>query len=442
MTSEAQVKCKATVTQSAFDTEQKPSKYIGVESPPTDPNEVARDVFNLCPSPDPSAQFYSPMNYSGAFFPFYTPPNQFGIPYENFETVMAGSSSNSSTASPNANGTVTATMLPPYPQYAMPFPFPYFLGGQYPMYSPGGVTGGQHQNSDDPPPKLVTARHPVSVKVLSSSDQVKEASASNTHLPQKGIGGGSGGAKKGRHQSNSDYSSYGYNNVASLSSPLKKMKVLNGQAATEKRGAVDESISSYFADVSANGICSDEDDAEENAEVSNIMSLLSQQHSAATPALADLGQITTKEKEDLEQITGTSDLSTLLSSGLESMKARGTLRNSFTSQSPPPDFIPEPQQEKFLFSDDCTGITSMDVNDIDTKVATAQEDNYYLPSIDSLLNIGDGTIVTMKAAMNLDIQGVVEVVTVDDSSKEDKGAGDAVPTSANADTSTDEIQID
>lgn len=53
----------------------------------------------------------------------------------------------------------------------------------------------------------------------------------------------------------------------------------------------------------------------------------------------------------------------------------------------------------------------MDMHDISAKVIASQEDSYYLPSLDSLLNIGEDTIVTIKAAMNLDIQGVVEIAT-------------------------------
>ena len=367
------------------------------------------------------------MNYSGPFFPLYTQPNQFGIPYENFEAVMSSSSPSVSGTSPNVNGGMpAAAMLPHYHQYAMPVPFHYFLGNQYPqMYAPT-VAGDCGRGREEMMPKLVAAQ-PVSVKVLSSSDQVNATGASILTSECHDNSQKSRDAKSGKH----DYPYAGYS-VASLSSPLKRMKVIDDPAAMER--SADESMSAYFADVSANSTGSDDDDAEENAEVSSIMSLLlkpeqRQQHDTALP-LAELGHITTKEKENLEQITGASDLSALLSSGLEAMKARGgemvVARNS-NAQSPPPDICSEIPQDKYIFTDECAGITPVDMHDIDAKVTTSQEDSYFLPSLDSLLNLGEDTIVTMKAAMSLDIQGVVEIAT-----EEVQGQNASLP-SANTD---------
>lgn len=434
MASEVDVKHKSTVTKSAFDIEKKPSKYMGAKSPPVDPNDVAREVFSFCPSPESSNQFYSPLNYSGAFFPLYAQSNPFGFPYENFESAVNNSSPSQSTTSPNANSAMaTAAMLPPYHQYAMPVPFHYFLGSQYPhMYST--MTGDHSQlGNEDAVPKQ-TATEPVSVKVLSSSNQVniKGESIMPSELQEH-----KSDARRRKHQSSTDYSCYGYNSVASLSSPLKRMKVIDDQ----ERSA-EESISAYFADVSANSTCSDDDDAEENEEVSSIMSLLlkseqQQRQNTALP-LAGLGHITTKEKKDLEEITGASDLGALLNSGLETMKARGgktTASHNSTAQSPPPDIC----SENYIFNDGRVGVTSMDVHDIDSTVATSREDSYFLPSLDSLLNMGEDTIITMKAAMNLDIQGVVEIAT-EDSNK------DIVHSKSNVahppPTNTGEIQID
>ena len=434
MASEVDVKHKSTVTQSAFDLEKKPSKYAGVKSPPADPNEVAREVFNFCPSPESStSQFYSPLNYSGPFFPLYAQSNHFGFPCENFESLVSSSSPSQPTSSPNANSTMAAAaMLPPYHQYAMPIPFHYFLGSQYPhMYSAAGLAGDYSQpGSEDAAPKL-PATQPVSVKVLSSSNQVNGKGESiiqpESQMQKSDV-------RRRKHHSNTDYS-YGHS-IASLSSPLKRMKVIDEQERT-----ADESISAYFADVSANSTCSDDDDAEENEEVSNIMSLLlkseQQRRRNTTLPLAGLGRITRKEKEDLEEITGTSDLGALLNSGLETLKANGgktTACHNSTAQSPPPDIC----SENYVFSDGHVGVTSMDVHDIDSAVTASQQDNYFLPSLDTLLNIGEDTIITMKAAMNLDIQGVVEIAT-EDSNK------DIVHSKSNVthpSTDTDEIQVD
>lgn len=414
--SELQLKPGTALTQTAFDTDKSPSKYIGLKSPPQDPKDVANEVFGLCPSTENPATFYSPLNYGGPFIPLYTQqPGQFGMPYENFEQV-ANSSSSSSDASP-------ATLYPQYPQYAMPMPFPYILGGQYPqMYNCSPYVYDAAQGKDN---KLANVP-PLSVKVLSSSEQVEKVETDGVSQRKNA---------RGKHYNGDDYSCL-CPGVSSLSSPLKRMKVVDNGVLMEGSTAED-SISAYFADVSANTTCSD-DDAEENEEVSSIMSLLlkskQDQHTKdARLHLAGLNHISAKEKEDLEQIAGTNDLTSLLNNA---MAAKDTRRLSTDVQSPPPTSCNEVSSEtKYIFNEDsCAGVSAMDMHNINAKVTSSQEDNYFLPSLDSLLNMGEDTIVTMKAAMNLDIQGVVEIATAEDSSKEFQlGNG--------AHSSADEIQI-
>lgn len=395
--SDVRLKLGSTVTQAAFDLDKSPSKYVGMKSPPQDPKDVAKEVFGLCPAnSENSNAFYPQFNYGGTFIPLYAQPGQFGFPYENLEQVV-NSSSSSSDASP-----MSAQLFPHYPQYAMPMPFPYILGSQYPQ-----VYNCADQESDVPH-TFVPMPPPLSVKVLSSSDQVE--------LPPGAVemidcDGGCVRKNAAGKRCNGDYSSCPSTDIASLSSPMKRMKVIDGQGVLMERSAADDSISAYFADISANSTCSD-DDAEENEEVSNIMSSLSKQrcHLENLP-LAGLKYISIQEKKNLEQIAGTSDLESLLNKGLESLVAKNAQRLNSGVQSPPPPGCNELPETKYVYSEDCSVVSTMDMHDIGAKVTASQEDCYFLPSLDSLLNIGEDTIVTIKAAMNLDIQGVVEIAT-------------------------------
>lgn len=396
-------------TQAAFNIDKSPSKYIGMKSPPQDPKDIAKEMFGLYSSSENPNAFYSPLNYGGPFIPFFAQPGQFGVPYENFEPQPAvNSSSSSSDVSP------MATHL--FPHYAMPIPFPYMLGTQYPpMVNNCGPYDAQGEKDGSAAQNLIT---PLSVKVLSSSDQAEITGVPETDdaCARKNM--------KGKHYSSSDFSCMCSNNVSSLSSPLKRMKVEDDSVLTER---ADESISAYFADISANS----DEDAEENEEVSSIMSLLLKSKQRQYTPLADMS---TKERQDLEQLVGTSDLDSLLNKGLESLTAaKGEQRLGTDVQSPPPTNGKEALETKYIYSEDCAGVTAMDMHDISTKVTSSQEDSYYLPSLDSLLNMGEDTIVTMKAAMSLDIQGVVEIATEED-----------MQTGASAHSSTtkpDEIQI-
>lgn len=407
------MKAGAIATRSAFDMDEVPTKYIGVKSPTQDPKEVAKEMFGLCPSGSEAPNtFYSPINYGGPFIPFYAPPNQFGLPYDstNFDhQVMANSSSNSSEASP-AGSMAAATLFPHYQQYAMPMPFPYILGGQYPpqMYNCSPSATDPHGKDNTTAQKLMSAPSPLSVKILSSSDQVEKPNCTESEAQdicrRRNL--------KTKHFSSGNFS-YNCPDVAGLSSPLKRMKVVDG--ISMDKSLADDSISAYFADVSANSTCSD-DETEENEEVSSIMSLLQNREMG----FSGLNQISFKEKESLEKIAGTSDLGLLLSNGLESLTAKEGKMACSGVQSPPPPPPTTCAETKYVFSanGDCVSVTAMDMHDIDAKVTSSQEDTYYLPSLDSLLNIGEDTIVTMKAAMNLDIQGVVEIATEEDSCKD------------------------
>ena len=418
------LKPKATCTQSAMDTTKSPSKYVGIKSPTKDPNEVAKEVFGLCPSPENSgASPFYPMNYGGPFIPIYAQPNQFGMPYENFEPpLMSKSSSGSSSASPL--GPMNAAMLPHYPQYAVPMPFHYIFGSQYPpMYGPTPSGVGHSCSHEDATttqkaaggPETSPPPPPLSMKVLSSSSRVNKVQSSHALDAGPQHSGGSGGGRKGnsrrgKHRSNGDYLLNSPNNVAGLTSPMKRMKVMDDSLLLD--GSMDNNISAYFADVSANSTCSDEEDGNENEEVSNIMSLLlnsnqphaqqqQQQENSSYLPLTELNQLPAKERESLEQLAGTSDLRTLLSGGFESYMSPPSRQengqNGFGEISP----------DKFTYD---SAISAIDMQGMDIKLTSAQEDSY-LPSLDTLLSAGDDTIFTLKAAMNLDIQGVVEIAT-------------------------------
>jgi hypothetical protein len=409
--SDIHLKPGCSATQAAFDTDKNPSKYIGIKSPPQDPKEVAKEMFGLYPSADNPNAFYSPLNYGGPcgpFIPFFAQPGQFGVPFENFEQNAASASSGSCDASP-----IAAQLFHHYPQYAVPMPFPYMLGSQYPQVYNCGPYDGQGEKDGGAQNMNASGAPPMSVKVLSSSNQVE--------VPPGGVvtGAATETDERKKRNSNGDYSYV--SEVSSLSSPLKRMKVADNSVLTDRP---DDSISAYFADVSANS----DEDAEENEEVSNIMSLFQQRQHAKNLPLAELNHISRKEKQELEQYAGTSDLDSLLNKGLESLAAKEML------QSPPPPSCNEATDTKYFYSDDSGGMTVLDMHDISTRVAPSQEESYYLPSLDSLLNMGEDTIVTMKTAMNLDIQGVVEIATEDD---RQASAVAAVTTS----TGQDEIQI-
>ena len=381
------------MTQSALDTSKPPSKYIGLRSPPGDPKEVAREVFGLCSSPENSAPFY-PMNYSGPFIPFYPQPGQFGFPYENFDlanpTTPSSSSSGSSSSSNSSNTSPPVGAPPLIPHYALPMP--YYLQYPPPIYAPphpqGGVSRSRSQENNDSE-RLPPSGSNLSVRVLSSSNQVEKAGsaqrlnggsvAMSSSSPRRGDGGGS---KRSASSAKRNTCSRGdllwsSPDVAGLTSPLKRMKVLDSVAAgmvgggeRRRRPPLEDSLSAYFADISANSTCSD-DEEEENEEVSSIMSLLlkSNQH---------------QQQQQQQQ-----------------------------SQQSHPETNDRPSPtEKFPYGGS-GGNTSTGLPAMDLHIHHHEEDNYFLPSLDSLLNIGDDTILTLKTAMSLDIQGVVEIATED-----------------------------
>lgn len=411
--SDVHLKPGPSVTQSVFDTDKTPSKYIGMKSPPQDPKDVAKEMFGFYPSSDNPNSFYSPLNYGGPcgpFIPFFAQPGQFGVSYEGIDqSAVANSSSSSSDASP-----MGAHMFPHYPQYAVPMPFPYMLGSQYPqMYSCGPYDASIGDKDGTGAQNLVAMPPPMSVKMLSSSDPMNLPGGSGTTTEADDAG-----ARKnsiGKRYNSGDFSSM-YTDVSSLSSPLKRMKVGDSSILSDR--ADENNISAYFADISANSTGSDED-VEENEEVSSIMSLLmkpkQRENTDNLVPLADLNHISSREKQDLEQLVGVNDLDSLLNKGLESLAAKEMQRLDLGDQlqSPPAPICHETVETKYMYSEDCGGMTAMDMHDINSKVTSSQEESYYLPSLDSLLNMGEDTIVTMKTAMNLDIQGVVEIATED-----------------------------
>lgn len=401
---------------------------------------MAKEVFSLCPNPDVSTNSFYPINYGGPFIPFYAQPGQFGMPpYEGFDPASnaPGSSNNVSPVAP-----VNPPMMTHYPQYALPMPFHYI---QYPpVYPPchAGVCNSQSHEDTAASQQAMQDASPVSVKVLSSSNQIRNTGSSHAFesvpLPGIGTSRGSkmgGAARRNKRQSSRDFM-WTQPNVAGLTSPLKRMKVMDDSLQHHDRSA-DDSVSAYFADVSANSTCSDEDDANENEEVSSIMSLLlksnhqnrqqqqqqQQQLQQEEETFLPLTQISPKQRESLEQIAGTNDLGTLLSNGLDSYNNKLSPKKASDSDDTAHPTSAELAADKLACS---SGIPAMDMpDDVDAKAAvSAQVDSYYLPSLDTLLNLGEDTIVTLKAAMNLDIQGVVEIAT-ENSSRELESASNS-----------------
>ena len=367
-----------------------------MKPPSGDPKEIAKELFGIGSSPENPNAFYPPLSYGGAFFPLYPQLGQFGIPFENCDKLLSNSSSSSSANSPH-NPMGPSWFFPQFPQYARPVPIQYIYGSQYPHlygFSPPGFgpNVAQHNNEN------MVMEPPVSVKVLSSSDQVEKEELASTNekhhfSSQNGIS-----AKTGKHQKDSG----SFSEVTNLSSPLKKMKVIDDGSRIERVG--DESISAYFADVSANSTCSD-GEAEEDEDLPSIMSIFNQQRRKERSfPLAELCHISTQEKENLEEMAGTTDLSALLIDGFESITDNSIKEAvSYTDCNKPSTNLP--------CSEKCGPVSSVDMHDIDIRAVSTQQDSYYLPSLDSLLHMGDDTIVTLKAAMNLEIQGVVEVAT-------------------------------
>ncbi len=396
--SDLQVKSKVTATQAAFDTNKSPSKYVGVKSPTNDPNQVAREVFGLAGSNHPNG-FYPPMGYGGPFLPLYPQQSQYGMPFE----IDNNTSSGSPNASPMAPGGINAQFLPHFPQYAMPVPIRYVFSGQYPssMYNlpnstgAGGSGGGDTtitnealQNSTEAVTQPQMHAPMYCVRVLSSSDKMERddnvvtEACGNSTQPRK-------------HQ----YHSRNDSNVSDLNSPLKRMKVMDSNQREEN-----ESVSAYFADVSTNSTCSDDGKTEgHEATVSNIMSLLSKHQ---------FSNISDLEKRSLDEIVGKSDLSVLLSNGFSSKEtSAGEIMTPGGQQGHDADPKPPPLPPNEAPDDQCEVV----LRDYSTQQNANSNNSYYLPSLDSLLDMGDDTILTIKTAMNLEIQGVVEVATDDPS---------------------------
>ena len=409
--SDIQMKPKLSATQPTFDTEKSPSKYIGIKPPSNDPREVAEELFGLGgSSPDIPGNYFS-MGYGGGpFMPFYPHPSQFGIPMENFDQFLNTSSSSSSSTSPlNQKG---ANFPSYFQQYAIPFPIQYMYPQMYNFSGNGCVTGSSGAAPKNAAPKLAE----TSIKVLSSSDQMERGGE-----PQD-----MNDITKGKHQNDMD----SYPEITSLSSPLKRLKVADDGGSL----AADElNISAYFADVSANGIGSDED-VDESEELPDFMSFLlksNQQEESDFGHSANLDNFTLEERKNLEELAGNSDLRALLCADLENSKnckkdesvhIEADPGSTYLSSIPNiknNDEIPKENHNYMNNGEKSENgcITSVDLHDIDSTVTSSRQDNYFLPSLDSLLHLGDNTIVTIKTAMNLDIQGVVEVSTEDDAAR-------------------------
>lgn len=382
-----QVKPRMEATKSALDTNESPLKYAGIQSPPNDPTNPEH--------------IFSSMNYPMPFVPFYPQPAHFGPMEGTTPPCQYSSSSSSSTPSPIGN---------PMAAYAMPLPYQYMMWGHYAQFYNSMLSREVSAGNAafNVAPQMIPVTAATSVKVLSSSDtsaEVLNDEIQNTL--QK---------KRAPSQTNARSSP----DVTYLNSPLKRMKTGDGSFLTG--GMPDENVSSYFADISSNEIFSDSDQAtDDEMHRSNMhatpLPLTINQQRKESDGSVPLSNLSPQAKKGLEIIVGDSDLSALLTNGYKSIaEAAKTAEVKHNNDNNARSL----EKESIGGKEEVECVSSMDFHDIDTRVSSSQKDPYYLPRLDSLLHIGDDTIMSIKTAMNLDIQGTVEVMTTNDKCKKNK----------------------
>lgn len=379
-----QVKPKVRATASALDINESPLKYAGIRAPPNDPKMIAKDLFGLPSTPE---HMFSPMNYPGPFIPIYPQPAHFGVPIEGFNQTPPPCS-----PSPSTTASTPSPLNNPMAAYAMPLPF--MMWGHYAQFCNNMLsreTSTSKESFNGVPQMIPVAA--TSVKVPSCSDPCTEALNSGVQrTPQK---------KRAQNQAKTRNSP----DVACLNSPLKRMKVEEGGFLV---GSVpDENVSSYFADVSSNEIFSDSDQATDD-EIQGTplpltsLSLQTNQHRKESGESSPLSNLSPQARNNLDQIAGDSDLNALLTNGFKSI---------ITKAAKTTNVVNEHTQSKVVSNgysaEEVECVSSMDFHDIDSMVSSSQKDTYYLPRLDSLLHIGDDTIMSIKTAMNLDVHASI-----------------------------------
>ena len=380
------VKPEIQTTESALDPNVGPLKYGGLQPPPND-----------LTSPE---HMFSPMSYPVPFIPFYPQPVHFGVPMEETPPpCQHSSSSGSSTPSPLGNSMAT---------YAMPVPYQYMMWGHYAQFYNSMLSKEMSASNEfNGIPPMIPAGT-TSVKILSSSDASADVVNGDIQSSLQ--------KKRAPNQKNARRSP----DVACLNLPPKRMKPREGSLLAASMP--DKNISSYLADISSNDIFSDSDQAtDDEIHHSNMhatpLPLTTNQQRKQSEEITPLSNLSPQEKKGLEKIVGDSDLSVLLTNGYKSItKVAKTAEVNISDENNTHSL----ENKLVGCKEEVECVSSMDFHDIDSRVSSSQKDPYYLPRLDSLLHIGDDTIMSIKTAMNLDIQGTVEVRTANDKCKKNQ----------------------
>ncbi len=361
-------------TEGILDSSECPLRQAGMNSPPSDPKRIANDLFGVSSPPE---HMIPPFNYPGHFLPFCPPTAHYGPPVEGLggpPISCANSSSSSSTSSPYG----------PIATYMPALPLQYMMWGHYPQFY--NAMFAKEMSSDADEYANLPLTPPTPTEVYKVTDDIR-----------MGINGVNSPKKRLSEESP---------DVASLNSPMKKMKVKkNGvEVAAEDIGT------SYLGDISNNETVSDcSQMSEEEVQYGQMYwpmlpDLLNSLNYYNHDMCEALSNYSTPTKADLEQMVGDSDLKTLLENSYrylpnseETAAATDDDNQSYTEDSP--------EVVECAASQDC--------QEIESEVPSGQKQPSFFPSLDSLLQIGDHTIMSLSSAM-LDIQNTVEVVTAED----------------------------
>ena len=273
---------------------------------------------------------------------------------------------------------------PPIATYPMPaLPLQYMMWGHYPQFYNAMLAREMSGEADD----YGSITPPTPTEAFKVSDLLGMANSALYSSPKKRTADNSGSP-----------------DVSSLNSPMKKMKVKNDGMTT-----AEESGTSYFGDASNSEAFSDGSQASEDEQhytpfywslLPDFMSGMNYYNPDMNEMLANYA--TAPTKKDLEEIVGESDLKTLLENSYKFLPKNdeGKLADKVESV------------EDSLVVAEC--VSSLDSQSNEAEVTSSQQkEPFSLPTLDSLLQIGDNTILTINSAM-LDVQNTVEVVTSED----------------------------
>ena len=352
------VKPAVKATESALDTNTSPPNYAGVnwQNTPDDPKVVANDLFGVSA---PTEQMFSSMNYPGTFIPFYPQP-------AHYEFSMEGAPQSHYSSPPSSYPTQQYPHNNPIAGYAMPLPYQYMMWNQYAQFYNNALTMDTCSNKEG---LNGSQKKPAPAKVKSSSDPYVEVFNGYTRR------------KRPLNQRDTRSSP----DVTCLNSSLKTMKVERGFLTEE---IPDENLSSYFADISSNDILSDSDKATNNGVKGNKIN--------AAP-------LQCKENEGSNHFSGLN-----FQEKRSSDKIAGYKSVAETVKTTDADCVNK-KVVSFDPKEEMDYVPCMDLHDIDPSNSSNERDPYYLPRLESLLKIGDETLLSIQTSMNLDINDNVGV---------------------------------